>query len=343
MKNNLVKTFTICMSSLIMTTSAYSEKVGVLMLTKLHSDEPTELIYSGNQKSIVNNTKNKTLDIIKKNPDTVEILKNIKISEKLIWKIEYNHFIEYFSLKNSTPEEIYSKIKSFTSDWKLWPIALKRIYTKVYSNDLENCSDDIKKRWRIHNEMIKYPQEYSRWIKPIMKDLDVFKHMSYYWDYSLWYKKKWTLINENLYWVFPDEIKYTKPRIVIENNKNKTTLRYYQDWKLKILTYTSPWAYNTRSPSNLKKPLKNRWRTDKYHTSANTKYKWSVMPYYIHVYWRWIAIHASDHKINWKPESAWCFRIDFESAEPLFNYIEKLPNHNLQIIIKDIYTKKLLK
>ena len=357
MTNNIIKEITlISMWSLIMTTSSYSEKGGNFTLTNLHSSEPTNLIYSDNQKTIVKNTKDKTSNVInhkpktnkknkpkeqtntiKNNPNIVEILNNIKISKKWIWKIEYNHFIEYFNLENSTPEEIYSKIKSFTSDWKLWPIALRKIYTEVYSKDLKNCSIDVKKRWRIHNEMMQYPQKYSRWIKPNMKYLDVFKHMSYYWDSSLWYKVKWTLINENLYRVFLHEIDYKKPRIVIENHKWKTTLRYYQDWKLQILTYTSPWAYNTRSPSDLKKPLENRWITDKYHTSANKKYKWSVMPFYIYVYWKWIAIHASDHKINWKPESGWCFRIDFESAEPLFNYIEKLPNNTLQIIIKKIY------
>jgi len=361
LKNKIIKNFTlISMSSLVMATSAYSEKIGGLILnTDLYSSEPTDLVgktikTQHNTKKVVHsvvNTKPKwkiitqyKSNIIKwnQNYNLIEILHNLEISEKLIWKIEYNHFLEYFNLNNSTPEEIQSKINEFASDWKLWPKALEKIYKKVYSKNLNKCSDTIKRRWKMYLEILQYPKKYSRWIKPDDKILNIFDHMTFFWR-DIWYNKEWTNINENLIEHYWKTIDYKNPLIIVEKYRWKIAVVVYDKWELIIWTYTTPWRLTNKSPQNKTKMLRFNekkewhWKLDKYHTSWNSKRNGAKMFNWIFIDWMWIYFHATNHKIDWKPWSWGCFRLPWEASDILYNYLKSLYWKKVKVKLGKIY------
>ena len=289
-------------------------------------------------------TKNYSSEIIN---ISQEDLNKINRTIELIWEIEYNNFLDFFWIRSY---EFVKKVKEIQEknwlkkDWIIWPKTLEIIYKNYYKKNLENCNKEIQKRWKIYLEMKQYSKKYSRWIKPNLAHLNVFSRMFYYWDKSLWINIKNTAINKKLFWKVPENIEYKWDKIIIQNIWWKTTLSFYRNWELKVLTYITPWKLSTKSFSN-RKIIRKKIITDKYHTSRNDKRTGAIMPYWIFVWGRWIWIHWSDHKINWKPASGWCYRVPAVYQTELYKYINNWNddwnlnwfNWKLIIDIKKIY------
>ncbi len=349
LNENIKKSMVAAFSSLIMTTSLYSDKVsGLILNTKLYNSEPTDLVYSGNQKEILNITKKRTSSILKYEPKRkinksenqyglIEKLNNINKTKKLIWKIEYDHFLKYFNLEGATSEEVHSKVEEFTLDWILWPVALKKVYKEIYSKDLENCSANIKKRWEIYLEMSKYSihkkytsnwKIYNRW------QVDVFSKKYYYWELNT-QNKNLTYIDSNLIHFVENKINKKWTQAFYKTINWKKVVLLYINWNLEFASYTSPW--NTKKywknawlPRNWRESIYNKsnHKIDKYHISwASASVKtiwwkkyWAKMPYAVHIVW-WIYIHA--WKTNWMKRSHWCFRLPLFYAKWFYELFGK--------------------
>lgn len=142
---------------------------------------------------------------------------------------------------------------------------------------------------------------------------------------------EWTYITKSLINKIPTEIDKKENIIMFYNISWKSVISLYLNWKLQLASYISAWTQGNRTPK-----VKTFWEreTSKYYVSRT--YKWSVMPYAVHVY-KWIFIHWSDSKINWYWHSHWCIRVWLYYIEEIFRIVNEYWIKNIEIDTNWIY------
>lgn len=248
-----------------------------------------------------------------------------KISNK-----EKTFFLKYFNLNNII--DIEKKIKEIQieawikEDWIIWEKTLEAIYLLYYSNNKWSLDYEIEKRLKIYEEMSLYKDKNSR---ARLDRFSVFKNETFFWKW--WENIEWTYITENLIGKIADKIDNEKNIIMFHNVWWKSVISLYLDWELHLTAYISPWTNKSLTPK-----IKTFWKRDASKYYVSRKYKWSIMPYAVHVD-KWIFIHWSDSKINWYWHSHWCIRVWLYYIEEIFRIVNKYWIKNIEIDTNWIY------
>jgi len=274
-------------------------------------------------------------------------------SLKLAWKYDLEFFMQFFSIKNL--DQFNAKLKEIQSNLKnkdgvLSSETLEYVYIRYYSKNTEKLEPEIRKRLWVYNDMLWY-KDYP---KAKTWKLKVFWMNDYYWVYN-WLNKKWTLINENLFWKVPETISWNRNEIIVSDFNWQKILCFYVSWKLYLATYVSPGAswHNTSEVRKVWERL-----LDKYHFSKTypkikknwkvvskdddpndfdiTKSWWAIMPYAVNIDWD-IRLHWSDSRMNWNPESHGCVRVPLFYMKEVYEKVNSLWKDNVIIDTTKLY------
>ncbi len=178
---------------------------------------------------------------------------------------------------------------------------------------------------------------YEKKPRALYKWLNIFSYMTYYWRWNKEPKEN-TFINQDLFWLVPQNIDQKINKILVYKLNNKFILAFYINWNLHLSTFVSPWTLNNKTPK-----LNTFWQKnpDLYHTSSKHPVKWwkkwwAIMPYAVHVDWS-IWLHWSDWQIDWLSHSHWCIRVPLFYIDEIYNQVSKLWIKNVLIDTKNIY------
>lgn len=264
------------------------------------------------------------------------ILYKINRSVALVWDREFNFFVMFFWLKSDIKivEKIMEiqKKNNLVIDWIIWKNTLSVVYSEYYSNiNTIDLPRYISNRLNIYNDLNYYKSHPWRdtlhWrLFPFWLP-NVYSNTYYYWKND-WFNLKDSYINESLVSKVPDIIEEKWNIWFLENIDWKFLVRVYVNWKLTLLSYTSPWTDNINWWIRTTKWNFISKRSSKYHISwaiesiKKTKswLKWAVMPYAVHIY-RWIYAHA--WYVDWTRKSHWCVRLPILYAKWLYDIFKK--------------------
>lgn len=264
---------------------------------------------------------------------------------QLIWKNEYNFFIDFFKIDSNdefinTVYYIQSK-NNLNKDWIIWDSTLEIIYLKYYKNSQIN-DFNVNKRLKIHQDLKWYnnhPWKHTRYWK--IKAWYVPSTFSKNYFYWIWMSEniEWTYINKSLKPLIYDKINRWWNVAVLQHLNWKYFVALYVDNDLELLSYVSPWTSRIEWWIKTKKWKFKVRRSSKYHISwaRDSIYrdndwilKWAVMPFALHVVW-WIYFHA--WYVTWTRKSHWCIRLPLFYANWMYEIFKE--NWNIDIFVVD--------
>ncbi len=298
--------------------------------------------YSQNTKNLPQKIKDK-LKKLQENEESVD--KNYFISQsiKVSGKTEVNFFKSFFWINDKEFEqkvkEIQRKFSHDEIDWVIWGVTLRDIYLNYYAKDTNKLSPEIKRRLSMHNELISWYRNLDKkrrenWKRVYYEKLNVFSKNTYYW-WSWGFNKSWTFINEDLFDKVSHTISSKDNRIIVSNLNWQKVLRFYVWWKLYLATYVSPWLQNHKTSRYLKTWVFNPAKL--YFSRSYPKPNWwAVMPYAVHIE-KWIWLHWSDWRINWKPASHGCVRVPLFYQKEIYEKLREFWVWNVIFDTRNIY------
>lgn len=240
---------------------------------------------------------------------------------------EVNFFGEFFQVSPENPNTFVRKVKEIQKglwfkeqDGIIGPGTLRKLYTKIYKNHLEELPPDILARWKFYKvwespryERFKKPNVFSTaWFYGTMgtkntpwslKDASL-DRIARQWKLAINFKWKTITIGET---GEPNTI-YIGKSIQNIQLPNKSTGHYVfwalydSNGKLQVLSYISPWAPKTKSPENV--TFSTHWVAKNYISQKNDPMASATLIDMRH--WR----HTHFWKrVNWRPLSHGCWRM----------------------------------
>lgn len=274
----------------------------------------------------------------------VKSIDSIKATKNFAWEREYQNFLNIFKIDRNNPDDFLNKVKeiqkqnSLKEDWVIWTQTLKIIYEKYYSKiDRKNLPFEVNSRLDFDKFMkwydkLRQPNNSANPRNlPISWDKSAFDKKYFYWEIN-WENIPWTAFNKELYekvWKLKLDPKYNEwNSIQVDKTPDwKYFLALFSEWKLAVLSYTSPWTAKHKTPDFVEwAPV---WKKYTYKISGSYPTRetketsgGAVMPMAYHISWD-VYIHVWN--VTWAWASHGCIRLPGFYQQALAKNLDKNP------------------